>query len=55
MQLQIKKNALTVPAPEFEEGWFLTISNGSKVISKINLFVENNTTKNASKNGFITH
>ena len=31
MQLQISENAMTVPAPEFEEGWFPTISNESKV------------------------
>ena len=31
MQLQISENALTVPAPEIEEGWFRTISNESKV------------------------
>ena len=31
MQLQISENAITVPAPEFEEGWFRTISNESKV------------------------
>ena len=31
MQLQISENALTVPGPEFEEGWFCTIINESKV------------------------
>ena len=31
MQLQISENAITVSAPEFEEGWFCTISNESKV------------------------
>ena len=31
MQLQISENAITVPGPEFEEGWFHTISNESKV------------------------
>ena len=31
MQVQISENAITVPAPEFEEGWFRTISNESKV------------------------
>ena len=49
MQLQISENAITVPASEFEEGWFRTISNESKVtyrISKVNLFFENNTIKN---------
>ena len=55
MQFQISENAVTVPVPEFEEGCFRTISNKSKVTYKenqreINLFVENNTTKNAYKN-----
>ena len=31
MQLQISENAVTVPALEFEEGWFRTISSESKV------------------------
>ena len=31
MQLQISENAITVPAPAFDEGWFRTISNKSKV------------------------
>ena len=31
MQLEISESAITVPAPEFEEGWFPTISNESKV------------------------
>ena len=31
MQLQISENAITVPAPAFDEGWFRTISNESKV------------------------
>ena len=31
MQLEVSENAITVPAPEFEEGWFPTISNESKV------------------------
>ena len=37
MQLQISENAITVSAPEFEEGWFRTISNESKVIYIQNL------------------
>ena len=31
MQLQISEIAITVSVPEFEEGWFHTISNESKV------------------------
>ena len=31
MQLQISENAITVPGPKFEKGWFRTISNESKV------------------------
>ena len=31
MQLQISENAINLPALEFEEGWFRTISNESKV------------------------
>ena len=31
MQLQISENAITAPALEFEECWFRTISNESKV------------------------
>ena len=31
MQLQINENAITVPALEFEESWFRTIINESKV------------------------
>ena len=48
MQLQISENVLTVPAPEFEEGWFRTINNESKVtyIQKL---------KDKSINGFVTH
>ena len=58
-KIQISENAVTVPAPEFEEGWFRTISSESKVtyIQKLkdNLFVENNTIKNAGKNCSSTH
>ena len=31
MQLQISENPVIVPVPEFEEGWFRTISSESKV------------------------
>ena len=31
MQFQISENAITAPVPKFEEGWFCTISNESKV------------------------
>ena len=31
MQLQISENAITVPEPEPEEGWFRTISSKSEV------------------------
>ena len=31
MPLQISENAITVPVPAFDEGWFRTISNESKV------------------------
>ena len=30
-KIQISENAVTVPAPESEEGWFRTISSESKV------------------------
>ena len=36
MQLQISENAMTVPVPEFEEGWFRTISNESEVTYILN-------------------
>ena len=31
MQLQISQNPIIAPVPQFEEGWFRTISNESKV------------------------
>ena len=59
MQLQISENAITVPVPAFDKGWFHTISNESKVTyiqnRRINLLVENNATKNAYKNCSSSH
>ena len=37
MQLQISENAITAPAPEFEEVWFPTISSEPKVTDIQNL------------------
>ena len=58
MQLQIRANAITVPAPNLEGDCFHIVSNESKVTltsSKINIFAENNTEKNTYKNCSSAH
>ena len=58
MQLQIRENTITVPAPNLEGDCFHTISNESKVTftsSKINIFDENNTEKKTYKNCSSAH
>ena len=48
MQLQINENAKTVPAPSLRNvGFAPSVANLIYGTSKINLFDENNTTKNA--------